>query len=275
MNDEKQKYANGSSIDASEMSKEEKIQAIEYWCEGNQQLKKLLLHFNEKDVETIGCCSGHEKNGEHTEDENAYVAIKLGTKMDKYIIDLLTALEAENKEMQIGFVRGQMDKSFCVLCAKEFGNNEKFFEGINEECMQLSQNKPLVPEIRKRYDMLRIMLIDERAQKYGSSSQYRFYIGDEKIDAVGFFKYGRKLINIPNSEIERMGECFINNPGNEMPIDFYGKEIEEEKCSIKDLKKIAQSSKQPLSLIKRAFEIIRNVISDKKETNKVLEESGR
>lgn len=40
MIDEKEKYSNGNSLDASKMSKDERKKAIEYWCEGNQALKK-------------------------------------------------------------------------------------------------------------------------------------------------------------------------------------------------------------------------------------------
>ena len=37
MSDEKEKYANGIPLDASKMCQTEKIKAIEYWCEGNQE----------------------------------------------------------------------------------------------------------------------------------------------------------------------------------------------------------------------------------------------
>jgi len=118
MNDEKEKYSNGKSLDASKMSKEEKLKAIEYWCEGNQQLKKLLLHLNENEIDTIGCCSGHDNDSVH-KDESAYIAIKLGTPKDDDVINLLTLLDEKKRKMKIGFVRGNVEKYFCVLCALE------------------------------------------------------------------------------------------------------------------------------------------------------------
>lgn len=92
INEEKAKYANGDSLDSSAMSTEEKMCAINYWCEGNEQLKQLLLYCNNNNIETIGCCAGHSNSEEHDE-ETAYIAIRLGTKNDEWAIDLLTALE--------------------------------------------------------------------------------------------------------------------------------------------------------------------------------------
>lgn len=119
MSDDKQKYANGSSLNASEMSKEEKVQAIEYWCEGNQQLKKILLYFNENNIETVGCCSGHEKDDNHPRGENAYMAITLGKKQDDRVIDLLAKAEEKKIDMEIAFRRGCGGKKFCILCSKD------------------------------------------------------------------------------------------------------------------------------------------------------------
>lgn len=119
MSNEKEKYANGSSLDASEMSKEERRKAIEYWCEGNQQLKKLLVHFNENDIETVGCCSGHYKDDKHPKDEYAYIAISLGKSQDDQIIDLLAKAEEKNIDMKVGFRRGPKEKKFCILYSNE------------------------------------------------------------------------------------------------------------------------------------------------------------
>ena len=127
MNDEKEKYANGKPLDASKMSKEEKIKAIEYWCEGNQQLKQLLLYCNENDIETGGCCSGHEESL-----HRAYISMKLGKAQDNEIIDLLTKLEISNTNMNIAFIRGNKDSCFVSLVATTIGNNEEFFENINQ-----------------------------------------------------------------------------------------------------------------------------------------------
>lgn len=112
MNEEKEKYSNGSSLKAAEMSKEEKRKAIEYWCEGNQQLKKLLLFCNENNIETVGCCSGHEDELGY-----AYIGLKLGNEQDEDVIDLLAKLEIEKSDMTIGFLRGNVDSCFVVITA--------------------------------------------------------------------------------------------------------------------------------------------------------------
>lgn len=114
MSDEKEKYSDGTSLDASTMSKQEKIKAIGYWCEGNQQLKQLLLYCDEKDIETIGCCSGHE-----VDDGYAYIAMKLGSSQDNQIIDLLVNLEISNADINVGFIRGVENRRFCVLASQE------------------------------------------------------------------------------------------------------------------------------------------------------------
>ena len=274
INSEKEKYANGSSMDINTMSKEEKLQAIEYWCEGNQQLKKFLLYCNENDIETVGCCSGHTRTSEHLE-ENAYVAIKLGTEKDSYLINLLAVLEDKNRKMQIGFIRGCTGNYFSVLCATEIGNNEKFFEIINQECVQTNQNNFSVEKLRRKYEMLRNLLLDDRAKLYGNSSQYSFFMGEKQVRAVGFFDYTGKIVNIPNCEIERMGETLVNTPGEEMPTDFYGDKIKKIEYSISSVKEKARESKQPLNLIKRAFEAIKNIVSKYNDKTKEQEESER
>lgn len=147
----------------------------------------------------------------------------------------------------------------------KFGNNEKFFQNINEECIELEQGKALSQEIRKKYDMLRIILTDDRRRNMIEHSQYNFAdIGDPNIKTIDFCKYGRKLCSIPIDEIERMWESLNNNPGYEIPIDFYTRGIGEINCSIKNVKEVAEKSKQPLSFIKRAFEIIEDIRLGKK-----------
>jgi len=115
-----------------------------------------------------------------------------------------------------------------------------------------------ITKMRKKYEMLRTMLIDDRAKQYGKASQYNFEIGDESVLAIGFFNYGRRKVQIPNSEIERMGETLINNPGAEMPMDFYTDKIQKVECSIDSVKEVAQKSRQPLSLIRGVYKIIEN-----------------
>ena len=120
MNDDKEKYSNGQSMDVTQMSKEEKIKAIEYWCEGNQQLKKFLLYCNDKGIDTLGCCAGHDGDIElGTEASSAYIAILLGNKTKNFILDLLSGLEEKNIGMIVGLIRNKDDKYFSVLNAKE------------------------------------------------------------------------------------------------------------------------------------------------------------
>lgn len=272
MNGEREKYANGDSLESSKMTKEERNRAIEYWCEGNQELKKLLLYFSENDIETIGCCSGHDKDDEHFKSESAYIAIKLKKESDDTVIDLLALLEENKLEMTIGFVRSAVEKYSCILYNQEFGKSEKYFETINKMLSVLDRGYKVPEKLRKKYEMLRTMLIDDRAKKESRGTQYCFDLGDENIKATGFFKYSGKIVSIPNYEIERMGECLYNNREEEIPEDFYSEEIKEEKCSINYLKEVARISKQPLNLIKNAFETIKNVI---KKTTKEQGECAR
>ena len=277
MNDEKQKYANGDSLDASKMSKEEKLKAIEYWCEGNKELKNFLLYLNEKNIETIGCCSGHDIGAEHSEAQSAYIAIKLGNKVDNLLLDLLALSEEENFNMKIGFIRGRCDneKRFCVLNSNVDGYNESFFKNLNEQCKKLIEKEHIDNIYRKKYEMLRTILIDDRSKREDRGTQYIFDIGDENIQAIGFFKYGNRRVNIPNDEIIRLGQSFLSNPGSNLPKDFYSAKITTVEQSVNILKEIANKSRLPLNLIKQTFEKMKNSIISTKNINMQLEEGGR
>lgn len=270
MNDEKEKYANGKPLDASKMSKEEKIKAIEYWCEGNQQLKQLLLYCNENDIETGGCCSGHEEGL-----QRAYISMKLGKVQDYQIIDLLTRLEISNTNMDIAFIRGNKDSCFVSLVATTIGNNEKFFENISQHCNQNSQNDAKFQETRKKYEMLQTILLDTRAQKYTDYGEMSFGMGDKEVRGVGFFKYEGKILYIPMNEIERMGQWLKDNPDTDVSQEFYGADIKTITYQMEYIKEKCQMLKIPLSRIKEAYESIKNVVLKVKENIKMQEENVR
>lgn len=271
MSNEKEKYANGDSLDASKMSKEEKRKAIEYWCEGNKQLKKLLLYFNEEDIETVGCCSGHDKNLTHPIAGSAYVAIMLGKKTDDKVLDLLSKAEENNIDMNIAFVRGIEQRKFCILCSEEGGFNEAFFEQLNTTCSELEQGEPTSDEIKEKYKMLRVLLIDERITKETEDTEYSFQIGDNDIRTLGFLEYGYNIINIPIKEVERMGRWLCNNPEVKLPSDFCGEKITRKTYPLEWLKEKARASKFPLKSINQAYEWIRNAIKSKEVTKEVKE----
>ena len=270
MNDEREKYANGKPLDASKMSKEEKIKAIEYWCEGNQQLKQLLLYCNENDIETGGCCSGHEEGL-----QKAYISMKLGKVQDDQIIELLTKLEISNTNMNIAFIRGNKNSCFVSLVATTSGNNEKFFENINQHCNQNIQNDAKFQETRKKYQMLQTILVDTRAQEYTDYTEISFGMGDKEVRGVGFFEYEDKILYIPMNEIERMGQWLKDNPNTDVSQEFYGTDIKTITYQIEYIKEKCKMLKIPLSMIKDAYESIKNVVLKGKENIKMQEENER
>ena len=267
MIDEKEKYSNGNSLDASKMSKDEIINAIEYWCEGNQALKKLLLDCNDRGIETIGCCSGHEE-----EYGRAFIGLKLGNPQDNEVIDLLAKLEISNIDMFIGFVRGNVDRSFVTLRAPEIGNNEKFFEDVSKCWNQNIQDYDDFYGTRKKYEMLKTVLTDKRAQGYTDSSQFNWRMGDEHVCFRGFYKYSDKILNIPMSELERMGKWLLENPDTEVSKEFYGKKIGTFTQLITDVKLKCQRSTTLLSRIRDAYKSIKD--RRKTEKNKSTKEEG-
>jgi len=271
MNDEKEKYANGKSISIDTLSSEEKTKAIEHWAEGNEQLKKLLQYCNLNKIGTIACCAGHGEEHERGKANKAYIALELGKKSDDRVLDLLTKVEEKNINMKIGFIRGSTGKEFCVLQSREYGKNEDFFAQINVASTELEENMPVDDEIRKKYEMIRVLLLDPRAAVNNESTEYRFYMGDEQIEALGFFKYNYSLVRIPFEDIKKMGECLVNTPGSDIPKEFYKHEIEEIKLPGYTLKQIAERSKQSIEKIKRAFDSIRQMIFKEKNQDKTKE----
>lgn len=272
MIEEKEKYSNGNSLDASKMSKDEIINAIEYWCEGNQALKKMLLYCNGKGIETIGCCSGHEEEYGY-----AYIGLKLGNPQEKEIIDLLTKLEISNIDMVIAFIRGDLDRSFVVLRAPTIGNNEKFFEDVNQCWNQNIQNDDNFYRTRKKYEMLKTVLTDKRAQEYTDFAEFSFGMADEHVRTAGFYKYYGKILNISMSEIERMGEWLLENSDTEVSKEFYGKKIGIFTQLITGIKQKCQISTIPLSRIRNAYKSIKNRVKpeEKKEKKSHKEEGVR
>jgi len=270
MNDEKEKYSNGVPLDESKMSNDEKIKAIEYWCEGNQQLKQLLLYCNENNIETVGCCSGHEEKM-----ERAYIGLKLGTEQDNDVIDLLGKLEINNTDIVIAFLGGEVDWNFVTLTAPTIGSNEKFFEDIKYYWNQNIQDDAKFQEARKKYEMLRTILIDTRAQEYTDSAEISFSMGDKDVRAVGFYGYDGNILNIPMSEIERMGQWLIDNPNSDITKEFYGTETKTITYLINYVKEKCKISKTPLSMIKNAYESIKNVVLKTPQNIKSQEEGVR
>ena len=79
-----------------------------------------MLYCNDKGIDTLGCCAGHDEDIElGIEASSAYIAILLGDKTKNFILDLLSVIEEKNIGMQVGLIRNEEDKYFSVLCAKE------------------------------------------------------------------------------------------------------------------------------------------------------------
>lgn len=277
MDNEKEKYANGESIDTFKMSKDEKRKAIEYWCEGNQQLKKLLLYFNDKDIQTIGCCSGHEKSDLDPTGNSAYIAIALDDKYNDLIDNLFAKTEEKGIELYGAYEIDKVQQNFCILSSVKKGFNEKFFEQLNECCIELEQNNPISESSKNTYNMLGVLARDKRIiekSKIGYM-EYVFLNGDNKVRTLGFLDYGSKVVNIPCEEIERMGKWLKENSESEIPKDFCGSRIMRTIYPLKHLKQKAKESKLPLKMINKAYEWIRNTIRGNNFANKKQEESER
>lgn len=221
----------------------------------------MLLYCNDRDIETLGCCSGHEK-----EYGFAYICLKLGNPQDNEVIDLLSKLKISNIDMFIGFVRGHVDRSFVRLGAPEIGNNEKFFEDVSKCWNQNIQDYDDFYGTRKKYEMLKTVLTDKRAQGYTYSSQFSWRMGDEHVCFRGFYKYSDKILNIPLSELERVGEWILENPDTEVSKEFYGKKIGIFTQFITDIKLKCQRSTTPLRMIRDAYKSIKD--RGKSEKNK-------
>lgn len=170
-----------------------------------------------------------------------------------------------------------MAKNFVYYVLKTYGINEIFFEQLNEACLELERGMSLINEIRKKYKMLHQLLLDQRILENtdAEETEYTFASGDKEVRTFGFLGYGYNVMSIPMNEIERMGKWLQDNQGIDIPQNFYNKKIKRVVYSIEQVKECAQMSKQPLSLVNRAYEVIKSIISRTKETNKRQEESER
>ncbi len=96
----------------------------EQFNEGNKDLYKLLLELWNRNIETVGCCTGHNKT-------QAYIAFSLENDYNK-ILNLLSSIPKE--KIRIGFVKQETrGKSGCVgihTLDKEY--NKTFFKEIIE-----------------------------------------------------------------------------------------------------------------------------------------------
>lgn len=272
MNGGKEKYANGSSFETSQMTKQEIQQAIEYWCEENQELRKLLLNLYEKDLKTIGCCGGHdeEKNRNH-----AYIAIQMDKTSNKYIFDLLAKMEESDIQSNVGIIKGDLEKDFCVITANELGKNEKFFCDINKACEELEKGSVILPEIRQKYENLETMFYDERIEQCSYYPQYVLDLGSSNIEVTGLLKYGGYTVNVSNKEMERMAKWLKNNPNSEITPEFYGTKTKRIEYRIDQIKEMAKHSKISIKAIKRAFESIKNEIKGPQNVVQEQLEGGR
>lgn len=272
MNGGKEKYANGSSLETDQMSKQEIQHAIEYWCEGNQELRKLLLNLYEKDLKTIGCCGGHneEKNKNH-----AYIAIQMDETSDKYIFDLLAKMEENHIQLQVGIIKGDLDRDFCVITANEIGKNEEFFCDINKACEEIEKETVISPEIRQKYEDLETMFYDDRIEQCSDYPQYVLDLGSSNIEITGLLKYGGYSVNVSNKEMGRMAKWLTNNPNSEITPAFYGTKIQRIEYRIDQIKEMAKHSKISIKSIKRAFESIKNEIKGPQNIVQEQLEGGR
>ena len=123
--------------------------------------------------------------------------------------------------------------------------------------------------------MLQTILVDDRAQEYTDYSEISFGMGDKEVRSVGFFKYEDKILYIPMDEIERMGQWLRENPDTDVSQEFYGTDIKTITYQMEYIKEKCQMLKIPLSMIKDAYESLKNMVLKGKENIKMQEESER
>lgn len=117
--------------------------------------------------------------------------------------------------------------------------------------------------------------MDERAQQYTDSTQFSLDLGKDKIRAIGFYKYGDRIINISTKKMEEMAQWLEEHPEQDITNEFYGTGIESIIYKIEQLKEKCKQSKLPLNLINKAYEGIKNTMFGKKSVSEIQEESTR
>lgn len=99
------------------------------WCEGNEDLKQVLLFLWNKNIWTCGCCSGH--NGL----KRAYVGLEIEDNHDT-ILKLLSSIEKENiiisfmtsKLKKIVSIKGNDKDIFKLILMAKYQENDKILE---------------------------------------------------------------------------------------------------------------------------------------------------
>ena len=72
-----------------------------------------------------------------------------------------------------------------------------------------------------------------------------------------------------------MGQWLIDNPNKDISEEFYGVDTKTIRYQMKHIKEKCKISKTPLSMIKKAYESIKNVVLKSKENIKIQEEGVR
>ena len=150
-----------------------------------------------------------------------------------------------------------------------YGFNPNIFEKLNDVCTELDRGRTIVSEIKMKYKMLLNLLLDNRIVENSDTESLEYSFDNEgtEVRTVGFLKYAHKVINIPMNEIERMGKWLQDNQEMDIPKHFYSNNFKRVRYSIEHIKKYAKDSKQPLSSINKAYEVIKSVISQTRQKN--------
>ena len=263
------KYNNGRPIEVKELTSQEKLEAIEEWCEGSQELRELLLFCNQNQIETFACCRGHDKGEEgYRYGENADIAFLTDTSKDDFIMKLLASIEEKGINTGIGFIKSfdlnASTNSFVTISSRYRSRDEGFFKAINESCRDLQNGKVVNPNLKNKYEMIK-----EASVKLLTNHDIRLDNRADFCQAYGMPGYFDKDISIDMEEIMRIGKE-LHDKGdlgytNHVEIDTT--KVRQIKENFKGIQQIVNKNlfKINTTAIKNIFSNIKNVLNQDKE----------
>ena len=127
----------GAPKDTSVMTDEEYEKAVEVWSEGNPELKKTLMLARKLNIQTKGCCAGH-----NFKNNSPQITFLINNEESKEIISKLLALKMQHKGDIIGAIFLNTNQEVAAsLFTSKYGYNEEFFKEMNEEIESFIQGK--------------------------------------------------------------------------------------------------------------------------------------
>ena len=109
----------------------------EKFCEGDENLKSVLMFCFDKGIETVGCCAGHTKK-DGTVESIPHIVFKLCPETEIYIDNLIASLSNE-EEVSLNMYRSDVKTMFRIGFSLE--NSERLFKEILEILQATKQEK--------------------------------------------------------------------------------------------------------------------------------------